>query len=85
MYGGQSDTESAFLLVIRFYPVSIKLSQAKPSQFKPSQFKPIQAKPIQTNSSQAKPSQAKPSRAIPAFDRIARLSNGQLNSNRGIS
>jgi len=58
---------------------------------------PCHAKPSQARPGQARPSQAKPSQsvnwgaetfpyllAIPAFDRIAGLSNRHLNSNRGL-
>ena len=79
-------------------PSQAKPDQARPSQAKPGQARPGQAKPSQVKPSQAKPSQsvnwgaefcAKRKStspcllAIPAFDRIAGLSNRPLNSNRG--
>ena len=66
-----------------------KPSQAKPSQAKPSQAKPSQAKPSQSVKWGAETCAKRKSMspcvlAIPAFDRIAGLSNRHLNSNRGI-
>jgi len=56
----------------------------RPGQAKPSQAKPIQNVKWGAETCVKRKSTSPCQLAIPAFDRIARLSNRHLNSNRGI-